>query len=89
MKKISVSQTILFIVLIVVAIAAIFIPSFATFNDGGKYNSADIAWIAKADEGLRLEASQRDEKYLQSSLLVKNNGVLSEKERGIAEMINF
>ena len=48
MKKISVSQTIPFIVLIVVAIAAIFIPSFATFNDGGKYNSADIAWIIVA-----------------------------------------
>jgi Amt family ammonium transporter len=32
----------------VVAIAAIFIPSFATFNDGGKYNSADIAWIIVA-----------------------------------------
>jgi ammonium transporter, Amt family len=48
MKKISVSQTIPFIVLTVVAIAAIFIPSFATFNDGGKYNSADIAWIIVA-----------------------------------------
>ncbi len=48
MKKISVSQTIPFIVLMVVAIAAIFIPSFATFNDGGKYNSADIAWIIVA-----------------------------------------
>jgi len=48
MKKISVSQTIPFIILMVVAIAAIFIPSFATFNDGGKYNSADIAWIIVA-----------------------------------------
>ena len=48
MKKISVSQTIPFIVLMFVAIAAIFIPSFATFNDGGKYNSADIAWIIVA-----------------------------------------
>ena len=48
MKKIPVSQTIPFIVLMVVAIAAIFIPSFATFNDGGKYNSADIAWIIVA-----------------------------------------
>lgn len=48
MKKISVSQTIPFIVLMVVAIAAIFIPSFANFNDGGKYNSADIAWIIVA-----------------------------------------
>src|ERR1035437_875079 len=48
MKKISISQTIPFVVLMVVAIAAIFIPSFATFNDGGKYNSADIAWIIVA-----------------------------------------
>ena len=48
MKKISLNQTIPFIVLMVVAIAAIFIPSFATFNDGGKYNSADIAWIIVA-----------------------------------------
>ena len=48
MNKISLNQTIPFIVLMVVAIAAIFIPSFATFNDGGKYNSADIAWIIVA-----------------------------------------
>lgn len=48
MKKITLSQALPFTVLMVVAIAAIFIPSFANFVDGGKYNSADIAWIIVA-----------------------------------------
>jgi Amt family ammonium transporter len=37
-----------FLVLIAVAIAALFTPSLPNFNDGGKYNAADIAWIIVA-----------------------------------------
>ena len=38
-----------FTVLLAIAIAAIFIPTLPNFNDdGGKYNSADIAWIIVA-----------------------------------------
>ena len=48
MKKISLAQTLPFIVLMIVAIAAIFVPSLANFNDNGKYNGADIAWIIVA-----------------------------------------
>jgi len=48
MKKINLSGAAPFIALIVIAIVSLFMPSFATFNDGGKYNSADIAWILVA-----------------------------------------
>lgn len=48
MKKITSSQALPFIILIAVAVAAIFIPSVANFDDGGKYNTADIAWIIVA-----------------------------------------
>lgn len=48
MKKITLSRSLPFIVLMAVAVLAIFIPSVANFNDGGKYNSADIAWIIVA-----------------------------------------
>src|SRR6185312_9413344 len=48
MKKINLSNSAPFIVLIIVAIIALFVPSFASFNDLGKYNSADIAWILVA-----------------------------------------
>ena len=34
----------------VVAVIAIFIPSVANFSDGGKYSSADIAWIIVATD---------------------------------------
>lgn len=37
-----------FTILVLVAIAAIFIPSLPNFNDAGKYSSADIAWIIVA-----------------------------------------
>jgi ammonium transporter, Amt family len=37
-----------FVVLAAVAVAAIFIPSLANFNDDGKYSGADIAWIIVA-----------------------------------------
>jgi len=48
MKKITLSQALPFIVLMTVAIAAIFVPSLASFDDKGKYNTADIAWIIVA-----------------------------------------
>ena len=48
MRKISLGKIIPFAVLMIVAIAALFIPSIANFNDGGKYNSADIAWMLVA-----------------------------------------
>src|SRR5215210_1548878 len=37
-----------FIILMIVAIAALFVPSIQNFIDGGKYNSADVAWIIVA-----------------------------------------
>src|ERR1700712_5760588 len=48
MKKITLGQALPFTILMAVAVAAIFIPSSAIFNDAGKYNSADIAWIIVA-----------------------------------------
>lgn len=48
MKKISIGKALPFIVLMVVAIAALFVPSLAAFNDDGKYSNSDIAWIIVA-----------------------------------------
>jgi Amt family ammonium transporter len=48
MAKTSFKQLAPFLVLIAVAIAAVFIPSLPDFNDGGKYSTADIAWIIVA-----------------------------------------
>jgi len=48
MKKLSIQRVAPFIVLLVVAIAAIFVPSLPSFNDGGKYNAADITWMIVA-----------------------------------------
>src|SRR5688572_1066610 len=48
MKKITSSQALPFIILMAIAVAAIFVPSLASFDDGGKYNTADIAWIIVA-----------------------------------------
>jgi Amt family ammonium transporter len=48
MKKVSLKQVAPFLILAVVAVAALFIPSLPLFNDGGKYSSADIAWIIVA-----------------------------------------
>lgn len=45
MSKVRIKQVAPFVLLILVAIAAIFTPSFPNFTDGGKYSSADIAWI--------------------------------------------
>ncbi len=48
MSKAAVKQFAPFLVLIIVAVAALFAPSLPNFNDGGKYNQADIAWIIVA-----------------------------------------
>ncbi len=48
MSKSTVKQFAPFLVLVAVAIAALFVPSFPSFNDGGKYSAADIAWILVA-----------------------------------------
>src|SRR4028119_1505092 len=37
-----------FLLLTAIAIGAIFTPSLPAFNDAGKYNTADIAWIIVA-----------------------------------------
>ncbi|HEV2830416.1 MAG TPA: ammonium transporter [Hanamia sp.] len=48
MKKYNSYRVGPFLVLILIAIIAIFVPSVANFADAGKYNSADIAWIIVA-----------------------------------------
>jgi Amt family ammonium transporter len=45
MKRLKVQSSLPFLVLLFIAIAAIFVPSFPAFNDNGKYNSADITWM--------------------------------------------
>ena len=48
MRKINLKDAAPFMVLMIVAIAALFVPSIQNFVDGGKYSSADIAWIIVA-----------------------------------------
>lgn len=48
MTKISAKQIIPFLVLAIIAVAAMFIPSAPVFSDASKYNSADIVWIMVA-----------------------------------------
>lgn len=48
MKKISLQNTAPFLVLLVIAVAAIFVPSLPSFNGDGKYSSADITWMLVA-----------------------------------------
>jgi Amt family ammonium transporter len=48
MKKVSLKQVAPFLILAVVAVVSLFIPSLPSFNDGGKYSSADIAWLIVA-----------------------------------------
>lgn len=48
MSKSAVKQFAPFILLFMVAVAALFVPSLPNFDDGGKYNAADIAWIIVA-----------------------------------------
>lgn len=48
MSKSTVKQFAPFILLLIVAVAALFVPSLPNFDDGGKYSAADIAWIIVA-----------------------------------------
>ena len=48
MKKLKFNQAAPFLTLMIVAVLAMFVPNLANFNDAGKYNSADIAWILVA-----------------------------------------
>jgi Amt family ammonium transporter len=48
MKKISFKQIAPFLILALVALTSIFIPSLPSFNDDGKYNAADTAWLIVA-----------------------------------------
>jgi Amt family ammonium transporter len=48
MKKISISRIAPFFILALVALTSIFIPSFSLYDDKGKYNPADIAWMLVA-----------------------------------------
>ena len=48
MRKYNSYQIAPFLILMLVAIIALFVPSVSSFNDEGKYNPADIAWIIVA-----------------------------------------
>ncbi len=48
MKKIGLKEALPFVLLLTIAVAAIFVPSLPNFDDGGKYSSADISWIIVA-----------------------------------------
>src|SRR3954452_22017027 len=48
MKKLTFKQLAPFVVLAIIAIASIFIPTLPNFDDQGKYNTSDIAWIIVA-----------------------------------------
>jgi Amt family ammonium transporter len=48
MQKVNRTQLAPFLILILVAVGAIFIPSFTDFADTSKYNFADIAWVLVA-----------------------------------------
>jgi Amt family ammonium transporter len=45
MKRLKLQSSLPFLVLLFIAIAAIFVPSLPAFNDNGKYNTADITWM--------------------------------------------
>src|SRR5882724_11596352 len=47
MQKFTLKSTLPFIALVVVAVAAAFVPTLPNFDDG-KYNLADVAWILVA-----------------------------------------
>src|ERR1700737_4417601 len=48
MKNLTFKQLAPFAVLAIIAIGSVFIPTLPNFNDQGKYNTADIAWIIVA-----------------------------------------
>ena len=48
MQKITLSNSLPFAILLIVSIAAIFVPAIASYADTAKYNGADVAWIIVA-----------------------------------------
>ncbi len=48
MTKLTAKQILPFLILAFIAACSIFIPTLPNFNDGGRYNTADIAWIIVA-----------------------------------------
>ena len=48
MKDLKVQNTLPFVVLLIIAVAAIFVPTLPAFVDNGKYSSADITWMLVA-----------------------------------------
>jgi len=48
MKKIGIKEASPFLILTILAVAAIFVPSLPNYDDGGKYSAADISWIIVA-----------------------------------------
>ncbi len=48
MSKLTSKQIAPFLILMAVAVGAIFVPTFPAFDDAGKYSGADIAWIIVA-----------------------------------------
>ncbi|MEI7627123.1 MAG: ammonium transporter [Bacteroidota bacterium] len=48
MKKLSLQSFLPFSILLIIAVAAIFVPALPAFNDAGKYSSADITWMLVA-----------------------------------------
>lgn len=48
MNLLTLKKNIPFVLLAAIAMGGVFIPSLPAFNDGGKYNSSDIAWIIVA-----------------------------------------
>ena len=48
MSKLTLKSSLPFIVLLIVAVVALFAPSLPDFADASKYNSADIVWILVA-----------------------------------------
>jgi ammonium transporter, Amt family len=48
MKKIGIKEALPFLILTILAVAAIFVPALPNFDDGGKYSAADISWIIVA-----------------------------------------
>jgi len=48
MKKIGFKEVLPFLLLLTLAVAAIFVPALPNYDDGGKYSAADISWILVA-----------------------------------------
>jgi len=47
MRKITLKTAAPFVILAAISLVALFVPSFANFDEG-KYNGADVAWIIVA-----------------------------------------